>query len=51
MSEKLKITIYRGANQIGGCATEICYGEERILIISIQVIYRTAVYAGGLFDL
>lgn len=32
MSEKLKIKIYRGANQIGGCATEICYGEERIVI-------------------
>lgn len=32
MSETLKIKIYRGANQIGGCATEISYGEERILI-------------------
>lgn len=32
MSDKLKIKIYRGANQIGGCATEICCGEERILI-------------------
>lgn len=32
MSEMLKIKIYRGANQIGGCATEISYGEERIII-------------------
>lgn len=32
MSETLKIKIYRGANQIGGCATEISFGEERILI-------------------
>lgn len=32
MSETIKIKIYRGTNQIGGCATEISCGEERILI-------------------
>ena len=32
MPENVNIKIYRGANQIGGCATEISCGEERILI-------------------
>ena len=28
----MKITIHRGINQIGGCATEIQSGEDRIMI-------------------